>query len=161
MVEATTNRDAYIVFMIAGTSYALPSDDVRHMEMVEQVTPVPNAPPFVDGLVFSRGEVVPVVNLRARFGFDRVPYDLRTRLLVVHAAGRLVGFVADSAREFVTIPPSAITPPHDAVQGLSGRYLAGVATLGDRMVLVLDSAEILRTTELVDETPIAPAEHSR
>ena len=51
--------------------------------MVEQVTPVPNAPPFVDGVVFSRGQVVPAVNLRARFGFERVADDLRTRLLVV------------------------------------------------------------------------------
>ena len=53
------------------------------MEMVEHVTPVPNAPPFVDGVVFSRGRVVPAVNLRRRFGFDRVPYDLKTRLIVV------------------------------------------------------------------------------
>ena len=57
------------------------------MEMVEHITRVPNAPPFVDGVVFSRGQVVPVVNLRARFGFERVADDLRTRLMVV-AGGR-------------------------------------------------------------------------
>ena len=55
----------YILFTVAGTSYALPSHDVAHVEMVEQITRVPNAPSFVDGVVFSRGQVVPAVNLRA------------------------------------------------------------------------------------------------
>ena len=67
---------------VAGTTYALRSQDVAHVEMVEQVTRVPNAPPFVDGVVFSRGEVVPAINLRARFGFERAPLDLS------HAAAR-------------------------------------------------------------------------
>src|SRR6188472_120349 len=97
----------YVLFTVAGTTYALPSEQVRHMEMVEQVTPVPNAPPFVEGVVFSRGQVVPVVNLRVRFGFERAARDLRTRLLVVEAAGRMVGLMADEAREFITIPETA------------------------------------------------------
>ncbi len=59
---------------------------------------------FVDGVVFSRGAVVPAVNLRARFGFERAPYDARTRLIVVQHGGRSVGLIVDSAREFVTIP---------------------------------------------------------
>ena len=62
--------DKYILFSVAGTSYALSTDRIAHIELVEQVTRVPNAPHFVDGVVFSRGEVVPAVSLRARFGFD-------------------------------------------------------------------------------------------
>jgi chemotaxis signal transduction protein len=65
------NADNYILFTVAGTSYALPSQDVAHVEMIEQITKVPNAPAFVDGVVFSRGQVVPAINMRARFGFDR------------------------------------------------------------------------------------------
>ncbi len=123
--------DSYILFTVAGTTYALPSGEVRHMEMVEGITRVPNAPTFVDGVVFSRGQVVPVVNLRARFGFERAAYDLRTRLIVVQAASRVVGLVVDSAREFVNIPPESIQPPHEALAGMSGRYVEGVASLGD------------------------------
>ena len=59
--------DNYIVFTVAETTYALPSQDVAHVELVENVTPVPNAPPHVDGVVFSRGAVVPALNMRARF----------------------------------------------------------------------------------------------
>ena len=111
--------------------------------MVDQVTAVPNAAHFVDGVVFSRGQVVPALNLRARFGFAKAPYDLSTRLLVVHDGGRSVGLVVDAAREFVSIDPASIQPPGAALTGLSGRYLEGVANIGDRLVLVLNLAEAL------------------
>jgi len=137
------NGQTYILFGVAGTTYALRSDLVLHIEMVEQVTAVPNAPAFVEGVVFSRGQVVPVVNLRARFGFDRAPIDLRTRLLIVQIQGRRVGLMADEAREFVGIPEAAIRPPGDAVAGLSGNYLEGVATIGERIVLILDIREVV------------------
>ena len=135
--------DPFILFTVAGTTYGLRSRDVAHIEMVEQVTAVPNAAHFVDGVVFSRGQVVPALNLRARFGFAKAPYDLSTRLLVVHDAGRSVGLVVDAAREFVSIDPASIQPPGAALTGLSGRYLEGVANIGDRLVLVLNLAEAL------------------
>src|SRR5437868_13808505 len=115
--------DTYIVFGIAGTAYALSSRDVQHMEMVEGVTRVPNAPSHVDGVVFSRGQVVPAMNLRARFGFERAPYDLRSRLIVVQASGRSVGLIADDAREFIRINPAAIQPPHDAMPASGNDYI--------------------------------------
>jgi purine-binding chemotaxis protein CheW len=137
----------YILFTVAGTTYALPSIEVRHLEMVGGVTRVPNAPSFVDGVVFSRGQVVPVVNLRSRFGSERAPYDLKTRLIVVQSASRVIGLVVDSAREFVNIPPETIQPPHEALAGMSGRYVEGVASIGDRLVLVLDLSRILSFAE--------------
>lgn len=144
--------DTFILFGVAGTTYALRSREVAHVEMVEQVTAVPNAVPFVDGVVFSRGEVVPALNLRARFGFAKAPYDLSTRLLVVRAGDRTVGLVVDAAREFVAIDPASIQPPATALTGLSGRYLEGVANLGDRLILVLDLSEVLTFTDPVVES---------
>ena len=143
--EPVGAKQTYILFNVAGTAYAVPSQQVLHMEMLEQVTAVPNAPEFVEGVVFSRGQVVPVINLRARFGFERAPIDLRTRLLVVQTEGRRVGLMADEAREFVGIPDEAVRPPGDAIVGLSGNYLEGVATLGDRIVLILDIREVVDT----------------
>ena len=135
--------EPFILFTVAGTTYALRSRDVAHVEMVDQVTAVPNAAHFVDGVVFSRGQVVPALNLRARFGFDKAPTDLSTRLLVVRDGARTVGLVVDSAREFVPIDPAAIQPPSAALTGLSGRYLEGVANIGDRLILVLNLAATL------------------
>jgi purine-binding chemotaxis protein CheW len=139
----------YILLSVAGTTYALHSHEVRHMEMVDQVTAVPNAPAFVEGVVFSRGQVVPVVNLRVRFGFDRIARDLRTRLLVVEVGGRTIGLLADQAREFVPIPEASIQPPSDAIGGLSGNYLDGVATLGDRIVLILNLRHVIESVPSV------------
>ena len=144
--------DTFIVFTVAGTTYAVRSREVAHVEMVEQVTAVPNATAFLDGVVFSRGEVVPALNLRARFGFERAPYDLATRLLVVRSGGRTVGLVVDAAREFVTIDPSAIAPPASALTGLSGRYLEGVVNVGDRLILLLNLEEVLSFSDPVLET---------
>lgn len=135
----------YILFGVAGTTYALKSDHVLHVEMVEHVTPVPNAPAYVEGVVFSRGQVVPVINLRARFGFDRTGVSSRSRLLVVQHEGRSVGLLADESREFIRISESAIRPPHEAIGGLSGNYLDGVATLGERIVLILDVRDVVET----------------
>ena len=141
-------KDNYILFTVADTTYGVASQDVAHVELVEEVTRVPNAPHHVDGVVFSRGAVVPAVNLRARFGFERVPFDARTRLVVVQREGRSVGLIVDAAREFVTIPSATIHPPADGLTGTTGRYLQGVATIGERMILILDVAELLNTNEL-------------
>ncbi len=143
----TDSTDNYIVFTIAGTSYALRSADVQHVEMIEQVTRVPNAAPFVDGVVFSRGQVIPAVNLRCRFGFERMPYDLRTRLIVVQGSGRQVGLVVDESREFVRLPASSIQPPQESVSGLSARYIQGIASLNERLILVLQLDQLMNFAE--------------
>ncbi|HEY9467122.1 MAG TPA: chemotaxis protein CheW [Vicinamibacterales bacterium] len=142
---ASAAAQTYILFGVAGTTYALKSQHVLHIEMLEHVTPVPNAPAFVEGVVFSRGQVVPVINLRARFGFERAAMTLRSRLLVVQHESRRVGLLADESREFIRISDAAIKPPQEAIGGLSGNYLDGVATLGQRIVLVLNVRDIVET----------------
>jgi len=149
MTDNRTAQESFILFQLGETSYGLRSDLVQQMEMIEQMTPVPNAPSFVDGVVFSRGQVVPAINLRARFGFEKRPHDLRTRLIVVNIEGRVVGLVVDTAREFVIIPTDTIQPPHEAISGLSGRYLEGIATIGERIILILDLNEILNLEEII------------
>ena len=139
--------DTFIVLTVAGTTYAVRSRDVQHMEIVESVTRVPNAAPFVDGVVFSRGQVVPAVNLRARFGFERTPYDPRTRMVVVRTGDRVVGLVADEGREFIRIPESAIRPPQEALSGLSGQYIEGIASLNGRLILILNLERLLNFAE--------------
>ena len=152
MSYAEGGSTPFILFELSGTTYAVTAGVVQQMEMVERITPVPNAPPFVDGVVFARGQVVPALNLRVRFGFERVPYDLRTRLVVLAEGGRTVGLIVDSAREFLTIPTASIQPPPDAVSGLSGKYLAGIANVDDRLILILEVGEVLNFSDL---TPVS------
>jgi len=142
------NKENYILFKLKGTTYGIKSNDVSQMEMVEHITPVPNAPDFVEGLVFLRGEVIPAINLRARFKFEKIEYDIRTRIIVVQKGERKVGLIVDNAREFVAIPDEAIKDPPETISGLSGQYLKGVATLGDRLVLILNIEEVLNFTDI-------------
>lgn len=147
MNDNVAATDSYIVFAIAGTHYALPSADVQHVEMVEQITRVPNAAPFVDGVVFSRGHVVPAVNMRSRFGFERADYDVRTRLIVVQAAGRQVGLVVDEAREFLRLAASDIHPPQESLSGLSSQYVQGIVSIKERLILVLALDQLVNFAE--------------
>jgi purine-binding chemotaxis protein CheW len=143
---AGASADTFVLFTVAGTTYGLRSSDVQHIEMIERVTRVPNAAPFVDGVVFSRGQVVPAVNMRARFGFERAPFDLRTRLIVLQSEGRSVGLIVDEAREFLPIPAGSIEPAEEALAGVAGAYVHGVASLGGRLVVVLALEPLLTFT---------------
>ena len=144
MVES---KEHYILFSVAGTTYALPSQQVAHVEMIEQITRVPNAAAFVDGVVFSRGQVVPAINMRVRFGFERAERDLRTRLLVVQTGGRSVGLLVDACREFLTIPAASVQPPGDGLSGVGTRYISGIATLNDRLIVILNLGALLDSAE--------------
>lgn len=152
MTETTTPTESYILFELAETTYAVRSQEVKHMELVENITPVPNAPRFVEGVVFSRGKVLPAVNLRVRFGFARQEHTSRSRLIVVEAGERTVGLIVDSAREFRNLPTEAIQPPSESITGLSGKYLRGIAIVNERLILLLDVKEALSFSE--DESAV-------
>ncbi|HYG35264.1 MAG TPA: chemotaxis protein CheW, partial [Clostridia bacterium] len=117
MPEINHQSDSYILFELVGTTYALSSQDVQHMELIEHITPIPNAPPFVEGVVFSRGQIIPAINLRVRFGFPRQEHTLRSRLIVVQSGQRRLGLIVDSAREFRQLPRQSILPPQEAIGG--------------------------------------------
>src|SRR5688572_16560807 len=106
MTENVQSRP-FILFKVAGSTYGVRSQSVEQVVMIEQVTPLPGAASYVDGVVFTRGQVIPAINLRMRFGYEKVPYDVRSRLVVVNPFGRKVGLVTDEAREFVSIPASS------------------------------------------------------
>ena len=160
MTTHATGRDSYVLCELAGATYALRSDDIQQLEMATVPTPVPNAPPYVDGVVSVRGQVIPAINLRARFGFPRMEQDVRSRLVVVRSGGRTVGLLVDSAREFADIPADAIKPLPEGIGGLSGDYLRGVAQRGERLLLLLDVSRLLTYDVMPDDSGSLPASHS-
>jgi purine-binding chemotaxis protein CheW len=138
-----SDSEPFILFELAGTTYGVRSRFVQQVEMVEHVTPVPNAVEAVEGVVYARGQVVPALNLRVRFGFEKAPFDLRSRLIVVNTGTRVIGMIVDTAREFLKIPAASIEAPPEAITGLSGKYLEGIATLDGRLVLILNLDEVI------------------
>jgi len=148
MSEQQNHSDTFVIFTLAGTTYGVRSNLVQQMEMIEHITPVPNAPPAIEGVVFSRGRVIPAVNLRVRFGFERIPLDIQTRMVVTNLEGRTIGLIVDKAREFISIPADVIQPPNEAISGLSGKYLEGIATPGDRIILILNLSEVINLADI-------------
>src|ERR1700761_6895760 len=102
--------ESYVLFELAGSVYGIPSQSVRHIEMLEHITLVPNANPAIEGVVFSRGQVIPALNLRVRFGFPKEKNSLRTRIVFATVHDRTVGLIVDTAREFRNLPVESIGP---------------------------------------------------
>jgi purine-binding chemotaxis protein CheW len=140
--------DTYIVFELAGAAYAVRSSHVQHIEMIEHITPVPQAAACVDGVVFSRGQVMPAINLRTRFGLPREAPTPRSRLVFLKVEERVVALIVDAAREFQRIPASSVRPVQETLVGLSGNYVEGVTTLNGRNVLLVDVGRVLTVEEI-------------
>lgn len=143
-----SNSETFILFELKGTTYGIPSQVVKQMEMIKQITPVPNSDTSVEGVVFSRGQVIPAINMRVRLNLEKLPYDIRTRLIVVETNNRLVGLIVDTAREFVSVNHPDIQPPPQGISGLSGKYLSGIATLGERVVLMIKIEEFINSSDV-------------
>ena len=143
MTETSLSSEPFILFELAGTTYGVPSRLVQQIEMIDNVAPVPNAHAALDGVVLVRGQVIPALNLRRRFGFHRIERDLRSRLVVINTGTRVIGLIVDTAREFFKIPTESIEPPPEALTGLTGRYLEGIATIKERPILILNLDAVL------------------
>lgn len=148
--------DTYIIFELNNSAYAIASADVQHVEMLDHVTPVPNTVAAVDGVVFSRGQVIPAINLRVRFGLPRQEHTSRTRLIFLKVQQRLVALIVDAAREFQRIPPDSIQPIQETLVGIEGNYVGGVATVKNRSVLILNIGAVLTMEEIA--TPVLSGE---
>ena len=145
--------EPYILFELANAWYGVRSAEVEHIAMLEQVTPVPNTAPAVEGVVFSRGKVVPALNLRTRFGLPAAPHTSRTRLVFLKLPQRVVALIVDAAREFRTLPADTIKPVEETLHGIDGNYVKGVATVQGRLVLLLDIPAVLARDDLAVTAP--------
>ncbi len=144
----SANHESFVLFELAGSVYAIPSQSVQHIEMFEHVTLVPNANPAIDGVVFSRGHVIPALNLRTRFGFPRQEKTLRTRIVFTRVHDRTVGLIVDTAKEFQNLPLDSIRPIEETLTGINGKYLKAVTKVGERLVLILDLEAVLNVNDV-------------
>jgi purine-binding chemotaxis protein CheW len=120
--------------------------DILHVQEINrmlEVTRVPNAPEYVDGVINLRGRVIPIIDLRQRFGMQRREHDKNTRIIVVELSGRVVGFVVDAVREVLRIPRSVTEPPPNLVGVGREEYITAVGKLDDRLLILLDLEKVL------------------
>ncbi len=143
VAAAPEARLLFVIFKVDDADYALSSDEVLQMESFSGATAVPGSEPFVAGIIQLRGRVVPVVDLRARFGLPPRATTLETRVVVGQHGERTVALVADSVREVLRIAPSEIKAPPRLVDVGGQGFVKGIAQLGPRTILVLDFAKVI------------------
>jgi purine-binding chemotaxis protein CheW len=132
-----------VSFKIGGEEFGVDILQVQEINRMLDVTRVPNAPEFIDGVINLRGKVIPIINLRRRFGMERKERDKNTRIVVVELSGKVVGFVVDAVQEVLRVPRSVTEPPPSLVGGLKAEYITAVGKLEDRLLILLDLEKVL------------------
>jgi purine-binding chemotaxis protein CheW len=133
----------HVVFKVSGADYLVAAADVLQMESYVGATRVPGALPYVAGVVQVRGRVVPVVDLRVRFGLPAAAPTLDTRIVVVQHHDRTVGLLVDSAREVIKLTPEQLQPPPRVVADGEEGFVKAVAHLGQRLLMLVDFVKII------------------
>lgn len=136
--------DLHVAFVIGDATYVVPASVVLHLDSFERATPVPGAPAFVAGLVQVRGRLVPVIDLRTRFGLPAIAHSIDRRVIVVQLGGRVTGLLVDSARDVIAIDPAAFAPPPSILDHGDDGFVKAVATIAKRLYLLIDVARVIR-----------------
>jgi purine-binding chemotaxis protein CheW len=130
-----------IVFVLGSEEYGVEVDKVRTIERMQPMTRVPKVPAFINGVINLRGVVVPIIDLRARFGLDHAEYNDNTRIIIVAAEEFEVGLIVDSANDVIDLDSDEIDSPPEIVGGIKAKYLDGIARIGENRLLVLLNLE--------------------
>jgi purine-binding chemotaxis protein CheW len=138
-----SERALHVVFKLAEAEYALPASDVLQMDSFEGATPVPGAASYVAGLVQVRGHVVPVVDLRARFGLPAITRTIDSRVVVVERDGRAYALLVDAAREVVWLPPADVEATPDGLRDATRGFVRAIARADRRVLMMIDLDTIL------------------
>ncbi|MEG2004708.1 MAG: chemotaxis protein CheW [Bilophila sp.] len=137
-----------VTFKLGDEEFGVDILKVQEIIRMLPITRVPNAPNFVEGVINLRGKVIPVIDMRKRFGLDTTPHDSQTRIEVMDLQGQIVGFVVDAVSEVLRIKESTVEPPPPVVAGIGSEYMRGVGKLEDRLLILLDLDKLLSETEL-------------
>lgn len=134
----TTAELQIVVFELGDERYGLDIAAVYEIIRHQPITAVPQAPAFVEGVINLRGRIIPVVDLRDRFGMATGELTRASRIVVAEAAGTRVGLVVDGVSEVLMVPADAIEPTPDVAAGVDAAYLRGIAKLGERLIILLE-----------------------
>lgn len=142
-------KDLHIVgFRVGSETFGVSIQTVHEIVRVMEVTAVPDAPVYIEGVINLRGKIIPVVDLRKRFGEKTITTSKKNRILVAEIGSKMVGLVVDSASEVLKIPPSDVDPPPNVFEEGELNYVTGVGKLGNRLIILVDLTKIMQRGEL-------------
>jgi purine-binding chemotaxis protein CheW len=127
-----------VSFKIGSEEYGIDILKVQEINRMPEITKVPQAPHFVDGVINLRGKVIPIINTRRKFNIEERENDKDTRIVVVDINGEVIGLVVDAVSEVLRIPNSIVEPPPNVTVESGADYITGVARLDNRLLILLD-----------------------
>lgn len=142
-------KDLHIVGFRVGTeTFGVPISTVHEIVRVPDITSVPDSPDCVEGVINLRGRIIPVVDLRKRFGEKLITANKKNRILVAEVEGKMVGLIVDAASEVLKIPPSEVDPPPNVFDEGDLNYITGVGKIKSRLIMMVDLTKVLQRGEL-------------
>ena len=145
----------YLTFTLGQEEYAVDILKVQEIRGYDAVTAIANAPVFIKGVINLRGVIVPIVDLRLKFQLGEATYDAFTVVIILNVLDRVIGIVVDGVTDVLACPADEIKPAPEFGAALDTRYIDGLATVGGRMVIVVDIEKLMGSAEmaLIDEAP--------
>ncbi|MCH7801399.1 MAG: chemotaxis protein CheW [Chloroflexi bacterium] len=146
-MDTAQGEEQLVVFDLAAEAYGVDIGAVREIIRMQDITKVPGAPAFVEGIINLRGNVIPVVDLRKRFGLSVSERNRDNRILVVDIGGHDIGVVVDAVTEVLRISSDSVEPPSAVITTADSVYLLGIVKLEGRLVILLDLEKVLTESE--------------
>jgi purine-binding chemotaxis protein CheW len=136
-----------VSFRLGGEEYGVVISQVQEIIRMVEITHVPRAPHFMEGVINLRGQLIPIIDLRTRFGMSRIKPSKSTRIVVTEIGSKRVGIVVDSVSEVLNIPIENVEAAPEMVAGVGTEYIQGVGKLGERLIILLDLTMVISTEE--------------
>ncbi|MEW6772018.1 MAG: chemotaxis protein CheW [Bacillota bacterium] len=145
--DEDTQEDKFLTFILGEEEYGIEIRHVTEIIGIQSITEVPDMPAHVKGVINLRGKVVPVMDVRLRFGMPERPHDDRTCIVVINIDGQAVGLVVDRVSEVLDIPKDDIEPPPAVKRGAGSRFIQGMGKVGAEVKILLNAERLLHDEE--------------
>lgn len=137
-----------VLFKMSGSEFGVEIHQVREINRVGEITKVPKAPEFLEGVMNLRGRIVPVVDLKKRFHLPPVEATSQSRIIIIEVGDQFIGLWVDRVTEVLKVSPSAVSPPPEMILTIAGEYISGLVEVKERLVILLNLPRILRLDEI-------------
>lgn len=152
----------YLTFTLGSEEYGIDILKVREIRGYDSITKIANTPDFIKGVINLRGTVVPIMDLRIRFNLDKIDYNEFTVVVILTLNQRTIGMVVDGVSDVIALTRDQIRQVPELVSSIDTRYLAGLATVDDRMLILVDIARLMSDREIAQvDTTIEHGESAR
>ncbi len=138
-----TQHGRFLAFALDDETFCIEIKYVTEIIGIQPITKVPEVPEFIRGIINLRGRIIPVIDMRLKFGKMPIPYNDRTCIIVVETKTLFVGFIVDNVAEVITIDDENIVPPPDVRVGMQSNYIKGIGKVGNDVKLLLNCEKLL------------------